>query len=275
MGKALRVLGVEALPGAVRRPSAHRDGPARRTRPTHPRGDDVIAVVATGGTTNAGIIDDLAGVGRGRPGAVAVVPRGRGLRMRRPLRPVGPGPVRRHRAGRLVRGGSAQVAVRPLRLRRPHLPASPTWPRRSTPRTPPTSTCSTATTPDDWNPSDYAYHLTRRARGLPLWFSLAVNGTDAYRDAIETVLAVTQQAADLIERPPHLELVRRPELSVVLFRRPAGTGTTTSAGHADPRRPDRLRGPDHLGGRAGRPAGAAPPGHHHRPSIEEIIATTY
>ncbi len=27
-----------------------------------------------------------------------------------------------------------------------------------------------------WNPSDYAIHLTRRARGLPLWFSLAVHG---------------------------------------------------------------------------------------------------
>ena len=73
--------------------------------------------------------------------------------------------------------------------------------------------------PGEWNPSDYAYHLTRRARGLPLWFSLAVNGTDAYRDAIETVLAVTQASADLIERTPYLELVRRPELSVVLFRR--------------------------------------------------------
>ena len=73
--------------------------------------------------------------------------------------------------------------------------------------------------PDEWNPSDYAFHLTRRARGLPLWFSLAVNGTDAYRDAIETVLAVTQASADLIEVTPHVELVRRPELSVVLFRR--------------------------------------------------------
>ena len=43
--------------------------------------------------------------------------------------------------------------------------------------------------PDEWNPSDYAYQLTRRARGLPLWFSLAVHGSDAYRDAIERVLA--------------------------------------------------------------------------------------
>jgi aromatic-L-amino-acid decarboxylase len=33
------------------------------------------------------------------------------------------------------------------------------------------------------------------------------------------VLAVTQASADLIERTPYLELVRRPELSVVLFRR--------------------------------------------------------
>ena len=37
----------------------------------------------------------------------------------------------------------------------------------------------------EWNPTDYAYHLTRRARGLPLWFSLAVYGVDAYREAIE------------------------------------------------------------------------------------------
>ena len=73
--------------------------------------------------------------------------------------------------------------------------------------------------PDEWNPSDYAYHLTRRARGLPLWFSLALHGTDAYRDAVETVLAVARESAELIERTPYLELVREPELSIVLFRR--------------------------------------------------------
>ena len=73
--------------------------------------------------------------------------------------------------------------------------------------------------PEAWNPSDYAYHLTRRARGLPLWFSLAVYGTDHYRDAVETALRTAQEAADLIEATPYLELVRRPELSVVLYRR--------------------------------------------------------
>jgi glutamate/tyrosine decarboxylase-like PLP-dependent enzyme len=70
-----------------------------------------------------------------------------------------------------------------------------------------------------WNPSDYAYQLTRRARGLPLWFSLAVNGSHAYRDAIEHVLETTRAATDRIRSLPHLELVREPELSVVLFRR--------------------------------------------------------
>jgi aromatic-L-amino-acid/L-tryptophan decarboxylase len=71
----------------------------------------------------------------------------------------------------------------------------------------------------EWNPTDYAYHLTRRARGLPLWFSLAVHGSDAYRDAIETVLTTTRAAADRIRSASHLELVRDPDLSILLFRR--------------------------------------------------------
>jgi len=70
-----------------------------------------------------------------------------------------------------------------------------------------------------WNPSDYAVHLTRRARGLPLWFSLAVHGAGAYRDAVETVLTTAWRSAELISRSPHLELVCDPELSIVLFRR--------------------------------------------------------
>ena len=71
----------------------------------------------------------------------------------------------------------------------------------------------------EWNPTDYAYHLTRRARGLPLWFSLAVNGVDAYREAIEVAVALARETADLIQATPHLELIREPDLGVVLFRR--------------------------------------------------------
>ena len=74
--------------------------------------------------------------------------------------------------------------------------------------------------PEEWNPSDYAFHLTRRARGLPLWFSMAVNGLDAYRDAVEAGLAIAQRAAERIAASPHVELVRDPGLSIVLFRRP-------------------------------------------------------
>jgi glutamate/tyrosine decarboxylase-like PLP-dependent enzyme len=71
----------------------------------------------------------------------------------------------------------------------------------------------------DWNPADYAYHLSRRARGLPLWFSLATYGTDAYRQAVEAVLTITRQTAGLVNEHPNLELIMEPELSVVLFRR--------------------------------------------------------
>ena len=72
----------------------------------------------------------------------------------------------------------------------------------------------------EWNPSDYAVHLSRRARGLPLWFSLAAYGTRAYAEAVETCLRTAQEAADLVRAAPHVELVLEPELSVVVLRRP-------------------------------------------------------
>jgi glutamate/tyrosine decarboxylase-like PLP-dependent enzyme len=70
-----------------------------------------------------------------------------------------------------------------------------------------------------WNASDYAHHLSRRARGLPFWYSLATHGTDAYRDAVEQTLAVTRAGAEMIDAAAHLELLMPPELSVLLFRR--------------------------------------------------------
>lgn len=70
------------------------------------------------------------------------------------------------------------------------------------------------------NPSDLAAHLSRRVRGLPLWYSLATHGTDKYSEAIEAGLAASRKVADWISASTHLELVLEPELSVVLFRRP-------------------------------------------------------
>jgi glutamate/tyrosine decarboxylase-like PLP-dependent enzyme len=69
------------------------------------------------------------------------------------------------------------------------------------------------------NPSDLAYHLTRRARGLPLWFSMAVNGLGAYRDAVAHGIELAHYAADRLQERDDCELIRRPDLSIVLFRR--------------------------------------------------------
>ena len=41
----------------------------------------------------------------------------------------------------------------------------------------------------------------------------------AYRDAIEVALTLARETAALIKATPHLELVREPDLGVVLFRR--------------------------------------------------------
>jgi len=72
---------------------------------------------------------------------------------------------------------------------------------------------------DSWSPSDYAIHLTRRVRGLPFWFSLAAHGTDAYAEAVEAGIRLAKDSAELIKAHPDLELVCQPELSIVAFRR--------------------------------------------------------
>ena len=78
---------------------------------------------------------------------------------------------------------------------------------------------------DNWSPSDYAIHLTRRTRGLPFWFSLAAHGTDAYAEAMEQTLVVAKQAAELVRNHPHLELLCEPELSIVAFTRKGWTAS--------------------------------------------------
>ncbi len=72
---------------------------------------------------------------------------------------------------------------------------------------------------DSWSPSDYAIHLTRRVRGLPFWFSLAAHGTDAYSAAVEEGIRLAKESAKRIVAHPNLELVRDPELSIVAFTR--------------------------------------------------------
>ena len=72
---------------------------------------------------------------------------------------------------------------------------------------------------NEWNPADYAVQLSRRARGLPFWFSLAAHGTDAYAAAIEAGFTLTAQTVAAIKARPHLELVVEPDLTAIVFRR--------------------------------------------------------
>ncbi len=179
-------------------------------------GDGLFAVVASAGATNAGTVDDLDGV--------AVVCAERGLWF--------------HVDGAYGGAGLLAPSVRGLYdgieradsfIVDPHkwlfapydacalLYRDPVIALRAHRQE--ASYLDTSNAAPDWNPADYAYHLSRRARGLPLWFSLATYGTDAYRQAVEAVLAITRQTAGLVTEHPKLELIMEPELSVVLFRR--------------------------------------------------------
>lgn len=74
-----------------------------------------------------------------------------------------------------------------------------------------------------FNPSDYQIQLTRRLRGLPLWYSLATHGTEKYAWAVEEGIKLANIAGKLITEHPLLELVREPSLSCVLYRRKGWT----------------------------------------------------
>ena len=166
-------VGVEAdssqrLSGAALRRVLEAEGP-----------DTFFAVVATGGTTNFGIVDDLA--------SVAEVCREYGLWL--------------HVDGAYGGAGLAAPSVRHLYagiehadsfIVDPHkwlfapfdccalLYREPALARAA--HTQQASYLDVLTEAPDWNPTDYSIGLTRRARGLPFWFSLATHGTRAYSD---------------------------------------------------------------------------------------------
>jgi glutamate/tyrosine decarboxylase-like PLP-dependent enzyme len=75
------------------------------------------------------------------------------------------------------------------------------------------------TSDDAYNPCDLGYHLTRRASGLPIWFALALHGLEAHRHAIRYSIHLAALMADALDECAQTELIMRPELGVVLFRR--------------------------------------------------------
>jgi len=235
VAKALHVIGAEAF---VVPHDDHRLTGAALERELAAAGDEsVVAVVATAGTTNAGIVDDLAGV--------AEVARRRQLWFHVDAAYGGAAlfaPSARPRFAGIEHADSmvvdphkwlyAPFDCAALIYRDPGL-ARPVHSQKAEYLEAFHEPAGDPKAAEPFNPSDYAFHLTRRARGLPLWFSLAVYGTDAYRDAIEQVLSTAQAAARLIEASGHLELVREPELSVVLFRRPGWDRADYDAWSAD------------------------------------------
>ncbi|HEV8087562.1 MAG TPA: aminotransferase class V-fold PLP-dependent enzyme [Actinomycetota bacterium] len=211
---AARVMDVDVL--AVPSDDAGRLNGAALREALSDAPDGLFAVVASAGSTNAGVIDDLEGV--------AEVCRERGIWMHVDAAYGGAALL-----APSIRDRFAGVEDADSFIVDPHkwlfapfdacalLYRDPAMAR--TAHVQQASYLDSLNATAEWNASDYAHHLTRRARGLPLWFSLATYGTDAYRDAVETVLDITRQAADEIRKHPQLELLLEPELSVVLFRR--------------------------------------------------------
>lgn len=178
--------------------------------------ETVFAVVATAGTTNFGIVDDL--------DSVAGVCAELGIWFHVDGAYGGAGlaaPTVRHLYAGIERADSfivdphkwlfAPYDCCALLYREPALARAP--------HTQKASYLDVLTDAPDWNPSDYSIGLTRRARGLPLWFSLAAHGSAAYTAAIERTLTVTRFAEAEIARRPYLEALRESDLSVVVFRR--------------------------------------------------------
>ena len=181
----------------------------------------IVGVVATAGTTNAGIIDDLAGISE--------VARAHGMWFHVDAAYGGAGllaPSVRDKFAGIENADSITMDphkwwfspfdVAAILYKNPKLAASV--------HTQDASYLDVLHEDDSLiNPTDLAYHLTRRARGLPLWFSVVVNGTDAYRDAVEASISLTNEVADFVRAHDDLELVIEPTLSVVLWRRKGWT----------------------------------------------------
>jgi len=180
--------------------------------PTH----KVFAIVATAGTTNLGIIDDLSGIGKfantngiwfhvdGAYGLAAlcapsVRPLFNGIELADSLI------VDPHKWLFAPFDACALIYRNPEIAKKAHLQHA--------------AYLDPLEDDGNWNPSDYAIHLTRRARGLPFWFSLAANGTTEYSKAMEETISVAKDAAKLISEHSNLELLMEPKLSIVAFTR--------------------------------------------------------
>ncbi|HNU08366.1 MAG TPA: aminotransferase class V-fold PLP-dependent enzyme, partial [Pyrinomonadaceae bacterium] len=178
----------------------------------------LFAVIATGGTTNAGIIDDLDGIGK--------ICRNEGIWYHVDAA-YGGGALASRRARKLFHGIDLadSITIDPHKwLFSPYDCGAVIYRDPELARVAHAQEGSYLDIFSDpgakgFNPADYQIQLTRRVRGLPLWFSLAMHGTERYEKAINRGIELAQIAGNLVRRSPHTQLVRDPSLSCVLFRR--------------------------------------------------------
>jgi glutamate/tyrosine decarboxylase-like PLP-dependent enzyme len=183
------------------------------------RADELAVVIASAGSTNAGVVDELG------PLADAAHELGAWLHVDGAY---GAGalllPERRALFDGLGRADSLIVdphkwffctaGTCALLYRDPRLAA-----RTHTQHGPYIDVLHSTSVDETWNPSDYAFQLTRRASGLPFWFTLLVHGTDAMTDAIRASIDTTAYAAERLRSIEGVELALDPELTVLLFRK--------------------------------------------------------
>ena len=211
---ALHILGLQSLVVPTG-PDCRLTGHAIRAAVGHR--DDIAIVVAAGGSTNAGVIDDLAGCAEvaAELGAWFHVDGAYGLtamllpEMRERYAGIERADsfiVDPHKWMFAPAGSCALVYRQPWLARQTHTQHGPYIDVLRT---------------DDhaYNPCDLGYQLTRRASGLPVWFAMALHGLDAHRDAIRHGLVLAQRMAAALDACAATELIMQPELGVVLFRR--------------------------------------------------------
>ncbi|WP_445384637.1 pyridoxal phosphate-dependent decarboxylase family protein [Robiginitalea sp. IMCC44478] len=182
--------------------------------------DRLFAVVATGGTTNAGIVDDLQGV--------AAICKAEGLWFHVDAA-YGGGALAADSVRHLFNGIEAadSVTIDPHKwLFSPYdcgaiIYKNPELAQKAHSQEGSYLDIFKDEGARGFNPADYQIQLTRRLRGLPLWFSLATHGTDKYKWAVERGIHLANRAGEMIREREGLELVREPSLSCVLFRKPA------------------------------------------------------
>ncbi len=84
-----------------------------------------------------------------------------------------------------------------------------------------------------WSPADLGPELSRDFRGLRLWLPLMLHGVAAFREALDEKLALAERFTAGLDRlraaGAPLEIVARPQLSLVAFRLARGPGETLGA----------------------------------------------